>query len=190
MEFKNIYSFDDADIRGALHVSSDDIIDPISIIKVRFKPEKKMIFKHYMGSKPKDLICIGYPSIYLLSINVINVLLENKITGWKSYHVDIYNKNGELNEDYYLFPVTGYCGPIDNKRSKRVSKPPLVPGGNTYKPWVGLFFDLNTWDGKDIFSPKDTTFIFVVEKVKNILEKQKFKNIIFRPITKIERLML
>jgi hypothetical protein len=54
---------------------------------------------------------------------------------------------------------------------------------------VGLYFDLKTWDGSDIFVPESTGYTIVTEQVKIAIEKAKFKNIYFKRLTEFERMM-
>jgi esterase/lipase len=44
------------------------------------------------------------------------------------------------------------------------------------------FFNLSNWDGSDLFSVKNSRWIIVTERLKNIIEKAKLKNIEFEEL--------
>jgi hypothetical protein len=62
------------------------------------------------------------------------------------------------------------------------------PVGTLRPVAVGLYFNLETWDGSDFFVPGESGYIIVTEKVKTAVEKTKFSNIELRSITEIESL--
>jgi hypothetical protein len=191
MNFEQLYSMSDAGLRGALHVSPRTVItDPYALIRREYIPTEPIIYEYHSGGEPRDLIGTTYAVPKLLSNRVFDLFQENQFTGWATYPIELYGKKKERITGYQGFSVSGRCGKIDNSLSKREWRGPAVPGGPRYKVWVGLYFDLNTWDGSDIFVPASSGLVTVTERVKTAIEKAKFKNISFKRLTEFERLVL
>ncbi|RMG23878.1 MAG: hypothetical protein D6732_24330, partial [Methanobacteriota archaeon] len=184
------YLLGNAHKRGALHVDPvEEIEDEFALVRGEILPEKPIRFRYHSGSKPYDLIGTTYAPLYLVSDCVIHVFEQEGFTGWLTYPVEVYGKKGERLEGYHGFAVSGRCGPIDNTLSRREWRP-APPGGNPYLAWIGLYFDLSSWDGSDIFVPVSSGYIIVVERVKEALERVGITNVMFDRLTEIERLVL
>jgi hypothetical protein len=190
MEFEHLYLLGDADLRGALHVCPQETIeDEFALLRGEVKPKVPVVFVHSMGKNPMDLIGTEYPALYLFSDRVFELFRSNGFTGWDTYPVEVYDKDGKLIEGYQGISIYGSCGPIDNSMSEVLLKDPITPKGKPYRVWKGLYFDLDTWDGSDIFVPKTTGFMIVTERVKVAIEKARFKNFDFERLTEIERMI-
>lgn len=62
-----------------------------------------------------------------------------------------------------------------------------MPGG-VFPYWRGLYFDPDTWDGSDIFMPGGRTgWVFVLDHVRDALEKAHVKNVAFQRLDEVER---
>lgn len=189
MDFSTLYYMSDAMTRGAFRAEPDDItIDAIGIARSEALPETPMIFRHFMGGgNPKDLLGTGFASLILLCDRVIEILRAGGYSGWTTYPIELYEKKGERMEGYHGFGVTGRCGPVLWEKGKKIRKPPPVPKGQGYDAWLGLYFDPDTWDGSDVFMPKDSTAIIVIEPIMQALTRAKVKNFKFQPLTEFER---
>jgi hypothetical protein len=189
--FTNIYVISCASVRGALHLDPDeDIPARLDIFRGDVVPPTPLAFHRKTGWRAHDLLSTGLVSLKLVSDRVIQLFQENAFSGWSTYPVLARGKDGEQLDGYYGLSVTGRCGPIDNSMSEEVWRDSSSPQGNRYQAWLGLYFRENAWDGSDIFSPDRTSFVFVVEKVKNAMEKAKLTNFEFQRLTEFERLML
>lgn len=187
MDFSKLYLIRDADIRGALVVSLGQL-DHIAIARAEKLPTVPLVGRCLQGGSPRDVVATGYAALDLFSDRVIQVLRDGGFTGWTTYPVEIYGKNGVRIDGYHGFAVTGRCGPVDWSKGKKVRKPPPVPQGQGYDAWMGLYFDPYSWDGSDVFMPEGgATCNIVVERVKLVLEKAKVTNIRFKPLTEFER---
>ena len=51
-----------------------------------------VIFKQEMGKKWTDILDIDWSNLYLISSKIKAVLEENKLTGWKTFPVKVYDK--------------------------------------------------------------------------------------------------
>ena len=145
------------------------------------------ILQHNYGKNLYDIVSTGYAGLYLFSDKVINVLINNKITGWKTYPCILLDKNNKEVKGYSIFSVMGKCGSIDLSKSATLEKI-IVEGGKPTKMLKGLYFDINTWDGSDVFSPEGTMFTFITRKVRNILLKENIPNILMSDIIDYEQI--
>ncbi len=112
-------------------------------------------------------------------------LQEAGISGWSTYPVELFGKQGEPLGTYHGLIVHGRCGAIDDSRSERTTKefPAAV-----LPIWRGLYFDEDSWDGADIFMPSDETgWIFVTERAKHIFAARA-KNVRFTTLTEVDGL--
>jgi hypothetical protein len=183
-EFKEFLKFSEADIRGALRVRAEEryFQDPDDFIGCREVPQRFPIFKQYMGKKVYDLIGTDYPEIYILSRKFVNVLEENKFTGWKTYSVKIVNEQKQDIDGFAVLTVYGKCGPHIEDLSEDVMID--YPAGK-FPGKKGFYFDPTTYDGSDIFLLGNSGHIIVHNRVKMVLEKAKISNVKFQNLTDI-----
>ena len=143
--------------------------------------------EYIKNNKKTDFLNTGYGGlIYAVSEKVVDVLSSNNITGWKTYPVEVYDRNENYIGGYYGFTITGRCLALKPSLAEPYVK--QYPGGpyNTYK---GNPLNLDYWDGSDIFLLQGTTFQFVSKKVKNIIKKNKLTNICLEDIAEFTEIM-
>lgn len=190
MDYDQFYIFQDKDTRGAYHVvrsMQQSQFDDYKLFRGELEISSPIKFSYLMGKNLYDLVGMGYAIIHLLSNRVTNVLKEHQITGWKTYPIIMYDRKGGEIKDYSIFSITGRCGSIDFSRSEKFIKDPYVPGGGRAELLKGLYFDLNSWDGSDIFTAEGgTAFTFVTKKVRNLLVKYKATNILMTKLPEFE----
>ena len=157
-----------------------------ALTREELRSEKPVIARWSMGARqPVDVIWTGIAAPVLISDRVVTLLSRARARGWNAYEVALHGKGGEAIGGYHGLSVHGRCGEIDNSRSVEVPK--VYPAG-VFPVWRGLYFDPRTWDGSDVFmSLGGEGWIFVVEGVKQALEKAKVKNVVFKPLDAIER---
>ena len=173
---------------GALHVRlAADIADPYAVARGEQRPSATLTFKRSSGTNAEDLIGTELPPLRLVSSRTINLLRRERASGWDSYPVRILGKGGEALNGYELLVVTGRSGPIDNSKSVKVWKIP-PPSGKPHEVWKGLYFDDESWDGSDVFSPGETTHVIVTDRIRQAFEDAKITNVSFSPLTEVERL--
>ena len=143
--------------------------------------------EYIKNKKITDFLSTGYAgSVYAVSEKVVDVLSSNNITGWKTYPVEVYDRNENYIGGYYGFTITGRCLALKPSLAEPYVK--QYPGGpyNTYK---GNPLNLDYWDGSDIFLLQGTRFQFVSKKVKNIIKINKLTNICFEDIAEFTEIM-
>lgn len=172
----------------SLHVdSAEPLQDAVGLGRGDVRPAKPLSFHRCEGYHATDLIGTTH-GLFLISDRVVDALQRGAFTGWTTYAVEVRGPGGRHIRGYHGLAVTGRCGPLDESRSeKAILRPP--PGGQAMPGLRGVYFDLGTWDGSDIFAPEGTTATFVVERVKTALQAIKVTNMKFDDLTKVEQLM-
>lgn len=143
-----------------------------------------------MGRNPSgDIITTGLAAIWLISDRIVTLLQREGITGWKPYPVEVTGKGSAPVTGYHGFFVTGRCGPIDPRRSVVKTLPPLYPGDEGEQVRLGLYFDLETWDGSDIFVAPNSNVVMVIQRVKELMEQNHIRGCAFDPLTEVRNYM-
>ncbi|MBX7155002.1 MAG: hypothetical protein K1X91_08550 [Bacteriodetes bacterium] len=124
-----------------------------------FKSEGKSLY---------DLVRFQDVSNFAISERLYSTLIENNITGWTAYKINI----AGVKQRYFAFQVTGRCGKI------------IYPKESGF--FLGYNFDLGSWDKSDIFSPEGNSSTFCTKRVRDIILKGNFTNIELRDIKNIE----
>lgn len=140
-------------------------------------------FRHKCGKRYYDILHIGYPTLFLVSDRFLKVLEMNHFTGWKSYPVRLFEKNGMEVFGYNGFSVTGKAGKIDWEQSEVIQIPGPIDRTITYPYYKGIPIDMSQWDGSDIFMAEGKRFYFLTEQVYKVLKKAKITNIKFEKAT-------
>lgn len=97
------------------------------------------------GKRMRDVLDNRTVGPYLISDRMRDLLVDNDVTGWKCYPIELYDKKGNRIDGYNGFSVTGRCGSaLEYKRDT------LVQFQGDWM-WKGAIFDLDAWDGSDIF---------------------------------------
>jgi hypothetical protein len=151
------------------------------------KPDRPIRAGWRMGSpKPGDVIWTTLALPVLISERVVGILRDHRFSGWDVIPVELRGKGGELLPPYHYLSIHGRCGPIDYHRSKEIEKPWPSNPAKTSPVWIGLYFDPTTWDGSDFFMAPGRGHKFVVEGVKEALERAKVRNVMFEVLDEYE----
>ncbi|POR24152.1 hypothetical protein BWK58_08495 [Flavobacterium columnare] len=119
-------------------------------------------FKVDSGKKWFDIIQFADSFKFAISEKVKDVLEINNITGWNCFPIEIENYP---EQKYFVFYVTEIVGELTNLEAL-----------NNYETKKHEF-DLNTWNGTDFFTNKNTLNIICSEKVKLLFEQNKITNV-------------
>lgn len=106
-----------------------------------------------------DILGFQDTSNFAISDKLRLLLIENKITGWRCYPLNIYG----ITNKYFGFQITSRCGEV------------LHPKEIGF--YSGVKFDIKSWDGSDIFSPQGTVANFCTQKVRDLLTQNNLTNI-------------
>lgn len=182
--FSRIYSLD----AGSYVTFRGDIAldDQFTVTRAEQTPPGPVEVRWRMGrTKPSDIIHTTWVTPLLVSDRVVRILEAGQFSGWRTYPVNLFGKDGARIPGYHGFAVHGRCGAIDDSQSVKFQA--IYPGG-VFPRWRGLFFDPATWDGSDVFMPAgEVGWIFLVEAVKRAFEKAKVTNVRFTRLDELER---
>lgn len=118
------------------------------------------------GKKMRDILDTRYPPLYLISDRFKVILEESGITGWKSYPIALFDKKGNPVNGYNGFSITGRAG-----KMQKYDQLPLECGYSVDAD--GYYFDINTWDGSDLFNTEDSWHIIASERFIKVLVDNK-----------------
>ena len=119
------------------------------------------------NSLPADTIWVT-PLHLVVSPRFIAALSD--FTGWTTYPVEVFDRLGEL--------VPGYAGLVISGNSDRIV-PDLtrVEDDGQFAVYVGQVFELDKWDGSDLFYPRLGIGPIVTERVRKALAGANITNL-------------
>lgn len=129
----------------------------------RWKPDFMLEFAQDSGSLACDFVSTTLGFLNLISPKVMQLLDNIGATGWDAAPASIRMKSGEIIGGYGVLMITGKCGPIRRDLARPEQR--RQPGGHFDTNWIGLYFDLDKWDGSDIFCPLGTAHQIARERV-------------------------
>lgn len=135
--------------------------------------EFPVVYRWVSGFRYRDDISYGIWT-HLISDKLHDILIENNVTGWKSYPVLLYDKEGSLIEGYHGFTITGRGGYYDNFEDLRNSAPGEIKG----------IYNINNWDGSDFFK-LNYAQIAITKKVYVIIRNNKLKAFNLNPLNDV-----
>lgn len=151
-----------------------------------FKPEVPLQFDAYQGGQATDVLWSTSLWPFFVSDRTLKLLSEHEISGWTTYPVELFDRQGAPIPGYHGFAVTGPVCALDRSRSEIIDKPPPVPGGRGYQVYRGLYFDESQWDGSDMLWI-DKADPVMVERVYRLFKRHKISNVQFVPLDEDER---
>lgn len=174
----------------AIYKSNNSEVEVCNLCGGRKVRRTSKLTVYFEGKKEADIYQV--PQYTIINTKVYNILKENDITGFNVEDIDIlgcYDKKGnsiQLNvSGLKEMIVKGRCGYLRNKDGTLVEKCEQCDKFNSAsKNSVhGLSINPDEWDGSDIFFFKNWFGVVIVtERVKNVLEQAKLKNIKFQNI--------
>jgi hypothetical protein len=145
----------------------------------RFRPSQPLPVRHNVGGPLRDVVITGWAVPVVVSQAFIDALAAAGCTGWSTFPVVVFDKQGDAVRGFHGFQVVGLCGAIDWRRSQPV--PVQLPGG-VFPRLRGMYFEDGTWDGSDVFGPAEKGFTFVSERAASALRRSKISNMDLEPI--------
>jgi hypothetical protein len=187
---EEFYLLFEAMLRGALHVQPQGIQSCYGDLFLgKYVPDEPIVCKRDIGSRAVDFVSSTYACNVFMSQRFVDVLRAAETTGWGTYPVEVYGKDGQFMEGYHGLSILGRCGPVDFAKGRLEFRPPRVPNGKPYKVRVGFPFDLATLDGSDFFSPEGTYYIVVTQKARDALVSAKLTGLRIVPASEFEMMV-
>lgn len=134
-----------------------------------------IVYRNEGGTKMRDMLDMRYDGhCFLISDRMKSLMEENRITGWKSYPVLVYDKKGREVSGYNGFTVTGRGGEMEF-----LLPSDQIPYGEeqTYCRWNKV-----QWDGSDIFRITPN-YLIVTQRTMHLLKKSRISSPFFRPLS-------
>ena len=133
--------------------------------------DNELTFTKQSGTTHADVHC-STMTINFFSEKFVNFLREQGIKNFKAYKIKFVPEMQNIGNYYYL----GLNDIILDKVTWNKIH-------STLKDNVS--FSIKNWNNQKIFGIFDTRYIIVTEDLKNLIEKQKFKNIKFEEIVPV-----
>lgn len=133
-----------------------------------------VIFKQDSGKNFTDILDTGWPGLFLISDRLKGILEENRLTGWQTFPIKLYDKKGNEISGYHGFSIIGHSGPTNYEKSE-IIETRHVPTGPICHYYKGVRVD--NWDGTDFFTPDKTYHNFISKRAAEILKKNKITNL-------------
>jgi hypothetical protein len=163
---ERFYRFRPADEKDCLRIQASVKYDTLDLIRQDSPLTKSNDFTIAAGKYTNDIIQFDDSLNFAISKRLKLLLENNNVYGWSSFPINIKG----LNEAYFAFQVISVAGPILN-----------LDAVNNYETEFREF-DINTWDGKEIFSLKDTLLNVCTERVKDMFMRSNITNIKIMPL--------
>lgn len=146
------------------------------------RPSGVPLIKHSMGRKLCDFIWVSL--VPIIHERVVDLLTLGGVTGWDTYPVRVFDRQGQPAPGYHGLIITGLCESIfvDPERAEVVYQD--LPGGR-FPYYKGLTVTTDSWDGSDIFRAADrkTDHVVVTTKVEALFASAGVTNVALRPIS-------
>lgn len=178
MNIDSFYNFGSKLILATLSFSPTNLKkdEEKKLIKGEFEDiNLPVVFAYNHGKKIRDMLDTGHPLLYLISDRFKEILEENHLTGWKSYSVNLFDKEGNEINGYHGISITGRCGDIDYNKCEIIEK--KMSTGQVYKVYKGLYVGLNESDGTDFFLPGKSMKTIVTSRAAKLIKENKLTNV-------------
>jgi len=125
--------------------------DCFGVSRGEARPPRNAQVHWAMGSStPSDVIWTTNAHPLIVHHRLTDLWAKEQLSGWGTYPVEVFDKDGRVCHDYAGITVTGRCGVVDLSQSRIELRE--YPGGHSPE-FVGHFFDPESWDGSDFCVP-------------------------------------
>jgi hypothetical protein len=164
----------------------DDLESPEALLRGEVVLTEALTLKRDSGSQLRDLMGETFGVLRLVSERFVSLAREASLTGWCVYPVRLLDYAGAELGGYHGLAVTGRCGPIDRSHSQLIAR---VSRDRTKKPLyaeIGLFFEMESWDGSDLFIPAGTSIVCLTERAANVVSEGQLTNVQLIPLAEYQ----
>ena len=160
--------------RRALRIASRNLDREESLsIRRGGEPARTVVARPTHGTQLRDFLWPSSIVPVVVRERVVDLLTSEGLTGWRTYDVEVFDRDGIRLPEFVGFQVTGHVGAVPD---------PPVDGGPAY-----FDFDVETWDGSDFFRPEDSGTWFISPRAERALRAANVRNVSVRPIADVER---
>jgi hypothetical protein len=131
-----------------------------------------LIWRPSGGSVPSNILWTSSAAVVLVTRRIADVLTGGHVTGWLSQPTA--STESAFAGQYVGVRVSGRCGRLDYSRGTWVREEIVL--GRWRRSLRGLYFDEQSWDGSDVFSPEGMNKRIVTERTHEILRLAGIEN--------------
>lgn len=157
-----IFSVIIGDKRSVIEIEARVDYDDVALKRSPSTIKDNNLFDIYKGKKAFDALPYCDSVNWVFSEKVKNIFEDNNVTGIVFYPIEI----NKLEEKYFGFYITGKAGKILNVDD--MDMPPM------FEP---IEFNVDEWDGSDVFLFENSGMRCITEKVKLLIEENNLSNI-------------
>ena len=137
--------------------------------------------KGYGGKKLVDFLNLGSTTFGPVSDRVIDLLRDGGFTGWDTYPIEVFLKDGSRLPGYRGLMVTGGECDTDISLSEQVDTiGGQGPYGYACTCLKGLPIVLDSWDGSDMFRLRSYGGVYISRRLRDALKDAKISNLDLR----------
>lgn len=149
------------------------------------EPEQPVPFKVMTGRRAMDVYgCSGGPIVY--SEELVRALERARCSGLRSYSALIYDRTDTrvIDEQVRWVVPTARAGPIDRQRGAALlADLEYLEADPCYEEAYGLFFDIKSWPGTDVFRLKhEQSRVLVTRRVVEVVERSACRGVQITPL--------
>jgi len=186
--FSHIYDVRDPFLKRALRAElgpeNHELMRQIIYQDAPFPASPPLLTRYMGGPLPLDIVWTGALVGPVINGRVRDLLIQEHITGWRSYQVHIKDRARTVHTGYWHLVVDGPpCGPIDWTRGPLLERTDGWPKGKYYR---GGWFDPATWSGADIFRSENNGMILATDRVMQTFNEANVENVEFTPLDQCE----
>jgi len=139
----------------------------VALLPGEWLPPQPLVLRHSSDRGPDSLGWGGSPTLPIVSSAFCQALTDAGCSGWSTFDVVVLGEHDDrvVTAEHKGLVVQGRCGPIDHAQATPIA------GSRTGRR--GLFFDVDTWDGSDLFVPTGSTRIVYSQKAVDALRARR-----------------
>jgi len=188
--YSELYILEDPINSSYLRLDFAEIIQNMNQFLALFRGEveidEPIKFKKTKGGNLSDVLWSTLPPFFVISTKLRDIFVNNGLTGWKTYEIEIIDRELSTKTEYWGFSCTGKVGEQDISKGKILIKPPPRIGGKSYKVLKGMYFKDDYWDGSDFCVLGYGGGPIVSDKVVKVFNLFEIENIKFLPLSEYE----
>ena len=143
----------------------DPSVDIAAIYRGRASLPGGMTARWMRGAKvPTRIVATTHAFPLLIHESVAEALTNARIGGWHASAVDLLSAQGKPLRDYHFLCVRGRCGPLTATPSGRMQ------------------FDLQGWDGSDLFVSEGATTLLVTPQAQRLIDGFRERHVRLAPV--------
>jgi hypothetical protein len=160
--------------------------EAVSLLRAQLVPPAALKLRPAMGARFVDVLWTTFPPIRVISGRLLDLLSANELSGVGIYDVEVKDREGRIQSDYFGLAIRGRAGEQDLRRVQLIQKSAITKGGAPYTNLKGVYFENDVWDGSDFTLMGSSLMVIVSERVVETFARAKVRNVRFTPLPDVE----